>query len=188
MNKVIQYLKRLYYLLNNAEKHKETSLVTLMSGTHISPNSFIGDYSYVGFNCFITRASIGRYCSIANNVTIGSGEHDLTRVSTSSKFYENAYRKLTERDCLIGNDVWIGVDAIIRRGVKVGDGAIIGANSFVNKDVPDFAIVVGSPAKIIRYRFLEEERAIIIKSNWWNFEFEEANQIIKKIEAELTSK
>ena len=74
------------------------------------------------------------YVSIANNVTIGAGEHDLNKISTSSLFYDNAYDVLTEKDCIIGNDVWIGVDSIIRRGVTIGNGAIIGANSFVNQD------------------------------------------------------
>lgn len=141
----------------------------------------IGDYTYIGDGCTITKAQIGRYVSIGNNVTIGPGEHDLTMFSTSCWFYDNPLDTLCEKDCIIGNDVWIGVDSIIRRGVKVGNGVVIGANSFVNKDVPDFAIVAGNPAKIIRYRFDPEMQKKIVVSNWWNKSPDEAKQIFQKL-------
>jgi len=149
-----------------------------MLGSRISKDSIIGDYTYVGYNSYITKSVIGRYCSIANNISIGIGEHDLSKISTSSLFYENTYEALTEKDCIIGNDVWIGVDSIIRRGVHIGDGVVIGANSFVNCDVPDFAIVAGNPARLIRYRFSLEQINYIKASSWWDFEYEEAKNII----------
>lgn len=75
---------------------------------------------------------------------------------------------MTKGDIKIGNDVWIGVDCIIKRGLTIGNGAVIGANSVVTKDVPPYAIVVGSPAKIIRYRFEQQKIDLIENSKWWS--------------------
>jgi len=94
--------------------------------SHVSRDSRIGAHSYLGRNCVVSKAVIGRYVSIADNVSIGNGEHDITRISTSSLFYDDPYAELTRGKCEIGSDVWIGVDAIIRRGVHVGLGAVIG--------------------------------------------------------------
>lgn len=145
----------------------------------------IGNYTYVGRNCSITKASIGRYVSIGNNVSIGPGEHQLDRISTSSYLYESDvdwYDELTNKSVIIKNDVWIGTDSIIKRGVTVGNGAVIGANSFVNKDVPDFAVVAGNPARVIKYRLNENIRKAILKEEWWNLPLDEAKKAIKVIE------
>ena len=150
--------------------------IEIQLNTFIDPFCEIGSYTYIGQNVFITKAEIGRYCSIANNVSIGPGEHKLDRISTSSHFYDDAFDILTENDCIIGNDVWIGVDSIVKRNVTIGDGAVIGANSFVNKDVPPFAIVAGNPAKIIKYRFNDEQQQAITKSGWWLLELDEAEK------------
>ncbi|MEY8216257.1 MAG: CatB-related O-acetyltransferase [Colwellia sp.] len=155
--------------------------IEVREGTLIDPTSIIGSYSYVGRNCSITKSSIGRYCSIANNVSIGQGEHELDRISTNSIFYDDPYEILTSKVCNIGHDVWIGVDAIILRGVTIGIGAVIGANSVVTKNVPPFAIVVGSPAKIIRYRFQENNVKNILDSEWWNKTPEEARNIFVEL-------
>lgn len=148
----------------------------------ISDDSEIGAHTYIGFNCFITKAKIGRYCSIANNVAIGNGEHLPGRISTSSIFYDNPYQVLTAGDCIIGNDVWIGVNATIRRGITIGDGAIIGANAFVNKDVAPYTIVGGVPARLIRERFSAAQAAMISASQWWLQEPEAARKIIEQLE------
>lgn len=149
----------------------------------IDKNSSIGEYTFVGRDVCITKASLGRYCSIAPGVKIGMGEHDINLISTSAYLYNgNWYDKLTQKDVVIKNDVWIGADSIIRRGITIGNCAVIGANSFVNKDVPDFAVVAGSPAKIIKYRFTPEIRERILKSEYWKYPPEEAQAIIKKIQ------
>lgn len=157
--------------------------VTVMEGSVTDHLTSIGNNCYIGRYCYITKTNIGNYCSIANNVSIGQGEHDLTKISTNSIFYKNTFNELTKDDCRIGNDVWIGVDSIIRRGVIIGNGAVIGANSVVTKDVPPYAIVVGSPAKIIRYRFDESKIRLIEDSNWWTRTADEAQKIFNKIEA-----
>lgn len=84
-----------------------------------------------GYNCFVTKASVGRYAGIGNNVSIGLGEHKLDRIPNAATLYdeENIYEVLTEQACTIGADVWIGVDSIIRRGTEIGTGAVVGANS-----------------------------------------------------------
>lgn len=151
--------------------------IEIREGTYIDGSSVVGSYTYVGRNCAITKSSIGRYCSIANNVSIGQGEHELDRISTSSIFYDASYEMLTNKECNIGDDVWIGVDAIILCGVSIGIGAVIGANSVVTKDVPPFAIVVGSPARIIKYRFDTDKADSILNSQWWDNPPEKAKSI-----------
>ena len=154
----------------------------IMVNSMISPDSTIGKYTYIGYNCIVTKTQIGNYCSIANNISIGLGEHDLDQISTSSYFYKNSYEELTKKDCVIGHDVWIGVDSIIRRGVRIGHGSVIGANSFVNSDVPDFAIVAGTPAKVIKYRFSPEKIQEILKSEWWLKDIDQAKAIIDRLQ------
>lgn len=86
---------------------------------------------------------------------------------------------------VIGHDVWIAASAIIKQGVKIGNGAVIGANSFVNKDVPPYAIVVGSPAKILKYRFNQKQIEIIEESKYWEFSPNEARQILARVNEKL---
>jgi len=154
--------------------------IEIRENTSIDKNSSIGDYTYIGLNTTITKSIIGRYCSIGNNVSIGPGEHDLEMISTSAFFYADP-NILTEKDCIIGNDVWIGVDSIIKRGISIGNGAVVGANSVVTKDVPAYAIVAGSPAKILRYRFNEEIIDILQNSAWWEYDLEEAKNVQEKL-------
>lgn len=151
----------------------------------IDSNSTFGDYSQMGHNVNITHTKIGRYCTIGNYVTIGAGEHDVDRISTSRLSRKSA-ADLTELPLEIKNDVWIGDEAIIRRGITVGNCSVILPNSFVNKDVPDFAIVLGSPAKIIGYRFDEQTRENILNSKYWMYSPRKAKRIIKEIEKQKT--
>lgn len=131
----------------------------------------IGKYTSIGKNTNITKTSIGNYTSIANNVSIGQGEHDLNRISTKAMFYgNNGYEIITPGECIIGNDVWIGANAVILRNVKIGDGAVVGAGAVVTKDVGNFEIVVGIPAKKLKERFTKEKQKRIIDSAWWNNE------------------
>ncbi len=141
-------------------------------------NSTINSYSYVGKNSIIQNTSIGSFCSIANDVFIGLGTHPTSLFSTSPLFYNsnNTFNiRLVDTDYAfdeyqpikIGNDVWIGARAIVMDGVTIGDGAIVAAGAVVTKDIPNYAIVGGVPAKIIRYRFSAEKIEKLLKSQWW---------------------
>ncbi|HAS6104887.1 TPA: CatB-related O-acetyltransferase [Vibrio vulnificus] len=146
--------------------------------SRISLDSEVGENSFIADGVRITRSQIGRYCSIGPNVMIGQGEHPISLLSTSVLLIESdSYNKLTKCECVISDDVWIGAGAVILRGVKVGRGAVVGANAVVTKDVPSYAIAVGVPAKVIKYRFDELTIKRIEESGWW---LERPNDVKKK--------
>ncbi|MDP9592420.1 UNVERIFIED_ORG: acetyltransferase-like isoleucine patch superfamily enzyme [Shinella zoogloeoides] len=133
-------------------------------------------HSYCGYDCQITYAEIGAFVSIANWVTIGGGRHPMDWAGMSPVFFagrDNAGKKFAEHEreqpkkITIGHDVWIGHGAIILPGVTIADGAVVGAGSVVTKPVPPYAVVAGNPARLIRYRFPEDIRARLLKSQWW---------------------
>lgn len=155
-------------------------------------NVSIDDYSYTGPFDMIFHAEIGKFTSISYGVTIGPPEHNYHRLSTHPMIYDKFYgifeengdirNEKFEKPITIGNEVWIGCNATIRRGVKIGDGAIVGANSMVNKDVPPYAIVAGCPARIIKYRFDRDTINELLKLKWWHWNIEkiQRNQLIFK--------
>ena len=139
----------------------------------------MGKYSYMGNNNSIMDVNIGNFCSIASYCAIGGGKHPTDWVSTSPCFYaENSLVKgnftsnyfSTGNKVNIGNDVWIGENCFINSGVNIGNGVIIGAHSVVTKDIPDYAIAVGSPAKVIKYRFTSEIIEELLDIKWWEFD------------------
>ena len=114
---------------------------------------------------------IGDFCSIATNVLIFlGGNHKSQRVSTWVYVEDDIPAIESNGDVVIGNDVWIGFGATIMSGVNIGDGAVVAANALVVKDVPPYAVVGGNPAKIIKYRFTEEQIERLINIQWWNWE------------------
>ena len=123
------------------------------------------------------QCSIGKYCSISWNVSIGGANHNYSLLTTHSMLYDEQfgmvesplYNRFSNK-CTIGNDVWIGAGAQILRGVTVGDGAVIAAGAVVTKDVPPYAIVCGVPAAIIKYRFDEKTIKQLLEIKWWDFE------------------
>ena len=118
---------------------------------------------------------IGNYCSIAKGVIIYlGGNHNVDWITTypfPEIFVENVAS--SKGDVIIGNDVWIGRNATILSGVKIGDGAIVGANSVVTKDVSPYSVVAGNPAKHLKYRFTEEVITELLRIKWWYWEHEE---------------
>ncbi|MGL5271468.1 MAG: CatB-related O-acetyltransferase [Selenomonadaceae bacterium] len=142
-------------------------------------NSSIGDFTYIAPNSEINNTEIGRFCSIGPGVYMGMGEHPTKIfVSMHPIFFSKAKQVQTTfadmnyfsgvSRIFIGNDVWVGSQAIILDGVKIGDGAIIAAGAVVNSDVPAYAVYGGVPAKFIKYRFEEDERNFLLKDKWWN--------------------
>lgn len=151
-------------------------------------NSKIGFGTYIGKSVMFNNARIGSYCSIANDIKVNSGQHPTEKfVSTSPAFYaplNNPINKLSmsytketkflERKFTknhysieIGNDVWIGNDARFIEGIVVSDGAIVASGSLVTKDVPPYSIVAGVPARVMKYRFNNEEIEYLLKLKWW---------------------
>lgn len=120
-------------------------------------DSVFGNYNYIGPNVVINDLIMGSYCSIAPNVIIGGMEHNYNNFSTSTYLYSNQNVVKT----IIEDDVWIGANSCIKTGVRLGKGCVIGANSTVLSDVPPLSIVVGSPARIIKTRFIDSKDSII---------------------------
>jgi len=151
-------------------------------------HSRLGKYSYVSQYSIVNKTKIGKFCSIANGCYIGLWEHN-TDVSTHSFYlYEHSgefvegyknYKK-DNIETIIGNDVWVGANVVIKKGVMIDDGSIIGAGAVVTKDVPAYAIVVGNPAKVLRYRYEEQEIEWLKKLQWWNFSRKKLKMIIQK--------
>lgn len=139
----------------------------------------IGKYSYIRSGAQFNHAIIGNYCSFAADVQIGGMEHPLSEYSTSAKLYPE--KCVANKETIIGNDVWVAAGAIIRQGIRVGDGAVVGANSFVNKDVPPYAIVAGSPAKIIKYRFDDALQRKIQETRYWELPPNKAKMLLVHI-------
>lgn len=143
----------------------------------------IGDYTYgrprvIRFEDG-AQLRIGKFCSIADDAVFMLGGHHRTNwVSTYpfSNFFEFAWKcenvHIFKGDIDIGNDVWIGQEAFILSGVKVGDGAVIGARAVVAKDVQPYSIVVGNPARHIRFRFNEATVESLLKMKWWDWPIE----------------
>lgn len=144
------------------------------------------DYAtYISKNCNLEYAKIGKYCSIANNVKVIRGTHPTSKfVSTHPAFFstkkqsgftyikKNKFEEYKFVDnkysIVIKNDVWIGANVTILEGVTINDGAIIGANSIVTKDIEPYSINVGNPAKPIKYRFKKNQIDFLEKDKWWN--------------------
>lgn len=142
-------------------------------------NSLIGVHTYTGQFTVIMRSEIGKFCSISWGVTIGAGEHDYNKITTHDFLY-NPLAAIKPKDCdepydryseslEVGNDVWIGANVTIKRGVRIANGAVIGANSIVTKDIPAYAIAVGCPAKVVKFRFTEKQIDEIESIKWWDF-------------------
>jgi len=150
-------------------------------------NSTMGRYSYSGYDCWLINTDIGSFCSISDSVYIGGSEHPMSWVSTSPVFEHgdsngapDSFEKFDvpePKRTTLGNDVWIGHGAIIKAGINIGDGAVVGAGAVVTKDVPPYAIVGGCPARIIRYRFESEMIKQIIETHWWTLDDDEISMV-----------
>ena len=185
-----------FYLFLFSKRVKTTFISRIDSQTFFEGNnrigrgcivlkSYLGYASYLGNNCTITNTRIGRFCSIASNVELVRGSHPTTGfVSSHPSFYSvntptgesfvdncrfNEFKTNPSGFSLeIGNDVWIGYNVKILEGITIGDGSIVAAGSVVTHDVPAYSIVGGVPARLIRYRFNEQEVEMLLRIRWWN--------------------
>jgi len=145
----------------------------------IAETSF-GDYSYIGEDGEAIYTSIGKFCSIAAAVRINPGNHPLERAAMHHFTYRASkygfgddepefFECRRNKKVTVGHDVWIGHGAIILPGVTIGNGAVVGAGAVVTRNVEDFAIVVGTPAKPHRPRFAPEIQASLARIAWWDW-------------------
>jgi acetyltransferase-like isoleucine patch superfamily enzyme len=142
-------------------------------------NSTVGKHTYFQKRTTVVNTDLGRFCSIASNVSIGPGVHKIDSVSTHPAFYlkntplvktfVNADLFESSKKTIVGDDVWIGEGVIVLDGIKIGTGSIIAAGAVVTKDIEPYTIVGGVPAKYIKHRFDHETIDVLLKSEWWNY-------------------
>ena len=164
-----------------------------------NPSIIVGDFTYIADSDFESHVThfypwsrdnliIGKFCQIAAGVefVMNDANHKMNAVTTFP-FYTLEGWEMNIPDpaempfkgnTVIGNDVWIGQNAVILPGVHVGDGAIIGANSVAGSDVAPYTIVIGNPAKVLRKRFDDELIGLLLKFKWWDKSIEEINALI----------
>lgn len=178
-------IKSLYYWLRSILRipsdilnHNKVHSSTRIAGGASLKLCSIGKYNYIARRNSLYNVEVGNYCCFGPDIHIGGMQHSYWWYSMSPILSDEC--KSPERT-IIGNDVWLGAGCIIKQGVKIGDGAVVGAGSFVNKDVEPFSIVVGSPAKLLKYRFDEDVRDAIVKSGYWDKDPEEAKQILNQL-------
>lgn len=174
---IISFFRQFCHLF---KKNKISLTSDLSSGCNIR-GCTIGKYCFIGPCCNLLNVEIGAYSSIAPGVQIGGLEHPIEELSTSTRL---SIRKSKRERTTIGPDVWIAASSVIRQGVTIGQGAVVGANSFVNKDVPPYAIVVGSPARILRYRFDETKIEALLKSRYYTLPPQKAREELARIDSE----
>ena len=195
MNIIKRIIKYLYFKIKYHNKLSFTfscdiSINSIFEGMNkVYSNTLFSGYmgkgSYIAPNSVI-RGKIGRFTSIASRCHVVNGIHPYTYpyVSTSPIFIsllkQNGYTFVSEQkmkehkyavgkyDIVIGNDCWIGEGVTFIAGVTIGDGAVILAGAIVTKDVPPYAIAAGVPAKIIKYRYSEEDINFLLKFRWWD--------------------
>lgn len=184
MNKLKKILKRLFRIIIGKKGiyGKYSKGNKFANNVYMVEAAVIGKYNYIGPYTMINNTVIGNYCSIGPSVKLGQGQHSINFITTYQKISSDLIgHSLTESPTVIGNDVWCGANVVIMQGVKIGDGVVIGANAVVTKDIPDYAIAVGIPAKIIKYRFNEKEIKLIKKSRWFDYDLKEAKKVINEI-------
>ena len=156
--------------------------------TKVAESRF-GDYSYVVNDSDIIHAEIGRFCSIAAHTRINPGNHPLDRVALSHFTYRSSAYGLGPDDAsffawrastpvTLGHDVWIGHGAVILPGVSIGSGAAVGAGAIVTKDLPPFAIAVGNPARVLRFRFPADVVTALLRLAWWDWPHEKLREAL----------
>lgn len=164
-----------------------------------NPNIIVGDFTYIAdseFESHVTnyypwsrdKLIIGKFCQIAAGVEfmMNDANHQMNAVTTFPFYTLEGWEMNApdpsempfKGDTVIGNDVWIGQNAVILPGVHIGDGAIIGANSIVGSNVAPYTIVIGNPAKVLRKRFDDELTDLLLRFKWWDKSIDEIDRLI----------
>lgn len=164
--------------------------------TYINGNIIIGRYTSIwgpdaSIIAKVNKIIIGNFSSIARNTSIQEVMH-RSDCATTYHIFQNFFKEkrndefVSKGDIVIGNDVWIGANAIVLSGVTVGDGSIVAAGAVVTKDVPPYSIVAGNPAKVVKYRFSEEIVAALGQVKWWDWPDEKLKRNRSFFEGKLT--
>ncbi len=175
---------------NNKKNHLKIGYLSITNNCHFGNyntiydnvtlnNVNLGNFTYISGKTNINNSKIGKFCSIGPNCNIGLAKHPSSifvsthpiffsklkqaQITFSDKSYFNEFE-----DIEIGNDVWVGSSVIIMDGVKISDGVIVAAGAVVTKNIPPYAIVGGVPAKIIKYRFEQDEINHLLNAKWWD--------------------
>ena len=180
-----------YSLVRSEKANAELGNNTKVYPPFFLHNVRLGEYSYVAKNSTIRHCEIGKFCSIGPNFCCGLGIHPTEGVSTAPMFYSTAKQNGTTlcekgktseaKQTVIGNDVFIGANVTVLDGVTIADGAVIGAGAVVVDDIPPYAVAVGVPAKIVKYRFDEATIGALLEKQWWNGTMED----LKKVERDF---
>ncbi|MEH7012381.1 CatB-related O-acetyltransferase [Neobacillus niacini] len=165
------------YSLSASIKAKYGSKVLISDTTVVEDNVKIGNYSYVNRGSYIENCTIGNFCSISSGVYISPFEHDY-KLRTTHPIVRLNQAPPSRPQVHIGNDVLISLNAVILEGVRIGNGAVIGAGAVVTKDVKPYEIVGGVPAKHIKYRFSPEEIDYLEDLKWWDWDIEKIKRNI----------
>ncbi|AFY56834.1 acetyltransferase (isoleucine patch superfamily) [Rivularia sp. PCC 7116] len=197
------------YGANPNEKHPMEGFpqICFIKNTVKNPNIIIGDYTYYDdledsenfernvlyhFPFIGDKLIIGKFCALATGVKfiMNGANHKISGFSTYPfQIFGNGWEKVTPQpdelpnkgDTVVGNDVWIGYEALIMPGVQIGDGAIIASKSVVTKDVAAYTVVGGNPAKFIKKRFADDVIDKLLKIAWWNWDIEKITRNLEKI-------
>jgi len=169
-------------------KYRRVILGDVGKGNSFRPNVYltsaakIGNHNYLADRVMIGNAKVGNYCSFGPDVKIGQSQHSTQYITTCQKISKrNIDFSLMAERAEIGNDVWLGANVVVMQGVKIGNGAIVGANAVVTKDIPPYAIAVGIPAKVIKYRFEEDDIKSIQASAWWDEDLDSACKKVNEL-------
>lgn len=192
---------------NNPHPMEGFPQVCFIKNTVTNPNIIIGDYTYYDdledsenfernvlyhYPFIGDKLIIGKFCALATGVKfiMNGANHQMSGFSTYPfNIFGSGWERVTPKpeelpfkgDTVIGNDVWIGYEAVIMPGVKIGDGAIIAAKSVVVKDIPPYAVVGGNPASLLRQRFPDEIIDALLEIAWWNWDIEKITRNLEKI-------
>ncbi len=174
-------LRKLILIIRLPRRLKQ-ELDFLQCGIFVAPGSFIergtniGNRTRINAPSHLGRCEIGSYCAVGGRLVVRSANHDTSRINMqgfSQKFFLKAEASVTgirKGNVVIGNGVWIGDSVVVLPGVKIGNGAVIGAGSIVTKDIPDYAVAVGNPARVIKMRFSEKVCEELKEVRWWEWD------------------
>jgi virginiamycin A acetyltransferase len=186
---------------------KEFPQICFIKNIVSNPNIIIGDYTYYDdpedsenfernvlyhYPFVGDKLIIGKFCALATGVKfiMNGANHKISGFSTYPfDIFGNGWEQVTPQsdelpfkgDTIIGNDVWIGYEAIIMPGVKIGDGVIVAAKSVVTKDVSPYTVVGGNPASLLKKRFSDETIKLLLKISWWNWDIKKITRNLEKI-------